>query len=156
MDNKFTRRFQVMEPKTSSEYRIRVYADEYEKYIDESKESFVGESLYFVVNIERIRKGYFQAEGHFEGELLTHCSRCRDNSYVDLSESFKRAYKYSEYEVKEDEDLIYYNTIHIDLFDFFVDEISLIIPGYILCKDDCKGVCIVCGENFNKNSCIHS
>jgi len=88
MDNKFTRRFQVMEPKTSSEYRIRVYADEYEKYIDESKESFVGESLYFVVNIERIRKGYFQAEGHFEGELLTHCSRCRDNSYVDLSESF--------------------------------------------------------------------
>ena len=156
MDNKFSRKFQVMEPKDSSEYKIRIYSDEYEKYIDESKESFVGAELYFVAKVSRIGSEYFNVDAYFEGELFTRCSRCRDNALVDLSGKFKRAYKYSEYETKEEEDLIYYNTIHIDLFDFFVDEISLIIPSYIRCKEDCKGLCLTCGENLNKNSCNHS
>ncbi len=155
MNNKLTRRFQVPEPKESNEYKIQIYPDEYEKYIDPSKESYIEEPLYFTVNLSRLKKGYFNAEACFEGKLFTYCSRCRDKAKVNLNQIFKRAYKYSEYEQEETEDLIFYNTVYIDLFSFFLDEVSLIIPSYNLCKNDCKGVCIVCGENLNKNSCIH-
>jgi uncharacterized protein len=155
MNNKFSRRFQVNEPKNTKEYKIEIYPEEYEKYVDETKESYIKTPLLFIVNLEMIRAGHFNATGHFEGELLTHCSRCRDEATVDLSSKFQRVYEYSEYETEEDEDLIYYNTVYIDLFTFFIDEISLIIPSYNLCDKNCKGVCHICGENLNKNSCNH-
>jgi len=156
MNNKLTRRFQVSEPKETQGYKIQIYPDEYEKYIDVTKESYINNSLYFIIELTRLKKGYFSADAHFEGQLFTYCSRCRSKATVDLSNSFRRTYKYSEYEQEESEDLIYYNTVFIDLFSFFLDEISLIIPSYNLCKNDCKGVCTICGENLNKNSCIHS
>jgi len=32
----------------------------------------------------------------------------------------------------------------------------LTIPGKILCKEDCKGLCDQCGANLNESSCIHA
>ena len=158
MNNKLTRRFQVAEPKSEKTYKIVIHSDEYEHYIDTTKESYLKDDLFFVIEISRIKKGYFNAVAYFEGELFTSCSRCRDEAKVNFDVKFRRTYKYTEYEINnnEDEDLIYYNTVYIDTFDFFMDEILLINPSYILCKDSCKGVCITCGENLNKNSCNHS
>ncbi len=156
MQNKLTRRFQITEPKDTQEYKIEVTPEEYEKYIDVSKESYLKEPIIFNVEVIRLKKGYFEANAYFTGNLFTYCSRCRNEALVDLNASFQRTYKYSEYEQEETEDLIFYQTTYIDLFSFFLDEVSLIIPSYILCKDDCKGLCIICGENLNKNSCNHS
>jgi len=155
MNNKLTKRFRVAEPKDIMTYRITVYPDEYKKYVDKEGDTFIKEPLYFVVTIRRLKKGYFEAVAGFEGKLFTHCSRCLDEAEVDLNLEMKRAYKYSEYGSGETDDLIFYDTVYIDLFGFFLDEIFLAVPSYVLCKDDCKGLCEICGENLNKNSCIH-
>ncbi len=33
------------------------------------------------------------------------------------------------------------------------DEILMNWPAKILCKDDCKGICPVCGQNLNEGEC---
>lgn len=52
--------------------------------------------------------------------------------------------------------LIDYENINqdsIDLTPEIRDEILLTLPKKILCKDDCKGLCFICKNNLNNNSC---
>jgi len=41
----------------------------------------------------------------------------------------------------------------IDLDPFVREQILLALPGYPLCKDDCKGLCPACGANLNDREC---
>lgn len=40
-----------------------------------------------------------------------------------------------------------------DLDDLFSGEVLLALPSKILCKDDCKGLCTVCGHDLNQGEC---
>ena len=56
-----------------------------------------------------------------------------------------------EEEAKEEKD-------YIDGYDLDVDklvfgEILISMPGKTLCKEDCKGICLICGANLNKGEC---
>ena len=57
----------------------------------------------------------------------------------------------SKKEAKEEKD-------YIDGYDLDVDklvfgEILISMPGKTLCKEDCKGICLICGANLNKGEC---
>lgn len=41
----------------------------------------------------------------------------------------------------------------IDLTQIVREEIILDYPARMLCRDDCKGLCRVCGTNLNKHEC---
>jgi uncharacterized protein len=41
----------------------------------------------------------------------------------------------------------------IDLDPIVREQIALALPGYPVCKDDCKGLCPVCGTNLNDREC---
>ncbi|WDU84060.1 YceD family protein [Caloramator sp. Dgby_cultured_2] len=41
----------------------------------------------------------------------------------------------------------------INLEDMIIDNIILSYPAKILCSDDCKGLCPVCGKNLNEGQC---
>ena len=41
----------------------------------------------------------------------------------------------------------------IDLDDLVREEILLALPGHVLCSEDCKGLCSICGINRNVSSC---
>ncbi len=41
----------------------------------------------------------------------------------------------------------------LDLDELAVSDILLQLPTKMLCKDDCKGLCPVCGTNLNNNVC---
>ena len=45
---------------------------------------------------------------------------------------------------------------YIDLADIFRDYLLLEIPINYLCKPDCKGVCVECGQNLNVADCPHT
>ena len=47
---------------------------------------------------------------------------------------------------------------YIDGYDLDVDklvfgEILISMPGKTLCKEGCKGICLICGANLNKGEC---
>lgn len=41
----------------------------------------------------------------------------------------------------------------LDLDELVTEDIFLNLPSKFLCKDDCKGLCSICGQNLNEGSC---
>ena len=41
----------------------------------------------------------------------------------------------------------------IDITEDIRAELLLNLPANLLCSDDCKGLCSICGNNLNKNTC---
>ena len=41
----------------------------------------------------------------------------------------------------------------LDLDDIVISDILLSLPQKNLCKDDCKGLCQICGKNLNEGDC---
>ena len=44
----------------------------------------------------------------------------------------------------------------IDLSDALTSALVMELPYVVLCKDDCAGLCPVCGENLNRVDCGHA
>jgi uncharacterized protein len=42
---------------------------------------------------------------------------------------------------------------HLDVDKLLMNEILIGWPTKVLCKEDCKGICNVCGQNLNEGSC---
>ena len=41
----------------------------------------------------------------------------------------------------------------LDLDELVIQDILLQLPSKMLCKEDCKGLCSVCGTDLNFNEC---
>ena len=52
----------------------------------------------------------------------------------------------SEYVVPEGTDVL-------DLSEAIREELILALEAYVLCREDCKGLCPSCGSDLNTNSC---
>lgn len=83
------------------------------------------------------------------------CARCLEE-FVNrvetvLSGRVLRTSKSSD--VEKDEVVIYYDSDEVDLTEQIITSIMLSLPMKSLCKDDCKGLCPVCGVNMNKENC---
>jgi len=44
---------------------------------------------------------------------------------------------------------------HLDLRGWARDALALALPSQILCREDCLGLCAVCGENLNEAGAEH-
>lgn len=54
----------------------------------------------------------------------------------------------------EDNDEFYLvEDMHFNLDELVREDVLLSLPLKILCKDDCKGVCPMCGTNLNESTC---
>jgi uncharacterized protein len=83
------------------------------------------------------------------------CDRClRDVDYTfDLS--FENEVVSPDYtgEVSGDESTEVMEGYHLNVDELVNNEILLNWPMKILCKEDCKGICKVCGKNLNDGDC---
>ena len=86
-------------------------------------------------------------------ELLfqTNCDRCLEEVPTRLSLQFERVAASPEI-TNEDElvdDLSFMEGYQLNVEIFVHNEIIGNWPAKILCKEDCKGLCPVCGQNLN-------
>jgi uncharacterized protein len=85
-----------------------------------------------------------ELRGNLDGEVNLICDRC--------AETFSKKINYKIDEVYElDKEEISKKVIYIDtkVKDFILNS----FPMKILCKEDCKGICIQCNTNLNKENC---
>lgn len=90
---------------------------------------------------------------YFDGEICFtvkgNCTRCLSETVktfvAEISEEFDAEDEYS-YPVKNDT---------VDLSTVVEDKIIMTAPVTFLCKEDCKGICFVCGKNLNEGDCNH-
>jgi uncharacterized protein len=47
----------------------------------------------------------------------------------------------------------FYEGDGLELNDVLREEILLALPMQRVCREDCKGICPVCGQNRNQNEC---
>ena len=72
-------------------------------------------------------------------KALSSCDRCLEDVSVYVDIDYEDEYMVSEESVDTDE--------------IISKEIILNWPMKILCKEDCKGLCLKCGRNLNRSQC---
>jgi len=101
------------------------------------------------------------------GLLRTHvkgiCDRCLEDAEFDITGEVDEYFLFEEpdeglYE-DEDDDLDYSLVADdhtIDLSEALFSALLMETPYVVLCQEDCKGLCPVCGANLNEEDCGHA
>lgn len=90
------------------------------------------------------------------GAVQTPCSRCLEPARVTLDIPLTVTFVAREPgdpEEGDDPDVVYYDGAEIDIAPEVRDEILLGVPLSPLCREDCRGLCPVCGGNRNVIAC---
>src|SRR2546429_9443154 len=111
----------------------------------------------------RIRRSGNEVElsGELTASIEAPCGRClkpvRLPIHAEFAERFVPAVSWraeEQHELhQEDLNLAVFDGKAIDLDEVVREEILLALPGHILCREDCKGLCATCGIDRNASSC---
>ena len=95
------------------------------------------------------------AEGELELEIP--CDRCLEPVATEFEIGCLQKVQLSESEedVESDEfdEANYIQGYTLDVDKLICNEVIVGWPAKILCSEDCKGICHVCGQNLNKGTC---
>ena len=100
------------------------------------------------------RKVKIELEG--EVTLSLPCDRCLREVAENVSFQTEREVDFSQTDEERAADLDETNFIDgydLDVDAFVCEEILLGFPMKVLCQEDCKGICKVCGANLNEGEC---
>ena len=127
--------------------------------LDEGGESFSGETaagvlelgantvcspvggIVYQIHVEQIG-GELLARGRVSHRFQCTCSRCAEVFALDVVEP---AF-FADYPVAEGVEFV-------DLTPEMREAIILALPGYPVCREECKGLCARCGANLNCEAC---
>lgn len=79
------------------------------------------------------------------------CDRCLDSFVRDYSFEFEHIL--TKDRADPDDDSVYCEGGALDLTELTVSDIFAELPTKILCAEDCKGLCPICGKNLNLGGC---
>ena len=100
--------------------------------------------------------------GMLRAHVVGVCDRCLDPAEMDISAEVDEYYLFEEPEdaVQDDDDDLEYGLVNadntIDLSEALLPALLMETPFVVLCREDCKGLCPVCGENLNEHDCGHA
>ena len=103
--------------------------------------------------ITRTPQGMLVQAG-FRGKVQVECVRCLADFLQPIEAMFSELYAFKTNAVTES-GLILPEDSNIDLDPLAREYLLLEIPISPLCKPDCKGLCVVCGEDLNLRTCEH-
>lgn len=108
------------------------------------------------LEIENKGKKVLRLQGHIDLEVMIPCARCLEDVKTPVSVDFDREVdmKLSEEErldALDESDFL--NGYNLDVDKLVYGEALLNWPTRVLCKEDCKGLCKVCGQNLNRGTC---
>lgn len=106
-----------------------------------------------LVNIGRTPQGLI-VQGGFSGQTQLECVRCLNEFAYSLHWEFTELFAFTKRSVSES-GLLLPDDAHIDLEPLIREYAILEMPISPLCKKDCKGLCLDCGEDLNKVDCGH-
>ena len=116
----------------------------------------VTESSDIHVKINYMENGKLQIEGTCKLTVEIPCDRCLEDVEVKVTLDFKHKIDTESDAYDQSEDLDENNYIDgysLDVEQLVYNELLVGWPTKILCSEDCKGICNVCGQNLNKGTC---
>ena len=134
----FSRDFEVENPEVFIEPDLQLY------------------SLRGRYTFSRTREGLL-LQATFEAEVDSQCNRCLDPFRAKLSTEFEELYVFESRTQEEfDDEEVVPEDGYIDLGRPIRDYLLLDLPINLVCKPDCKGICVECGVNLNRETCEHT
>lgn len=118
---------------------------------DESKTVF--EDVHATVRISRVQQGILvsvKASATTEIE----CCRCLDPFQQTVSCEFDELYAFH-LRQNADADTYLPESGVIDILPLLLEYLTIEIPIKPICKPECRGLCIECGQNLNRGICEH-
>ena len=106
-------------------------------------------------------KAHFRLTGGVQTTLELPCSRCLEPFTLPVNAAFDLRYQphttntgEGEREIEEDDlSTAFYDNDTIDLGQLMREQFYLAVPMKPLCREDCQGLCPVCGTNLNRGAC---
>lgn len=105
------------------------------------------------VNIGKTPQGLI-ARGKFSAETTIACSRCLTEFTQTLKWEFTELFAFDQRSVS-DSGLLLPEDAHLDVEELLREYALLEIPISPLCKPNCLGLCVECGQNLNEKDCGH-
>ncbi len=102
------------------------------------------------------------ADGSFAAEGEAPCDRCTEPFRVDMEREFHMVLVPADngpagaanVELHEaDLEIGFYDGAGVEINDVFWEQVALALPVKLLCKEECGGICPVCGGNRNRGEC---
>ncbi len=109
-----------------------------------------------MLQLSNVESGKALIEGTLDLEFSTNCDRCLTEVTTPMHLTFHRIVTSPELQVEDldDEDKeCFMDGYQLDVETFVYHEILCSWPAKILCKEDCKGLCMKCGQNLNVKEC---
>ena len=131
--------------------------------LSDLKQVRIGRDLYPVNELSPVhlkikyageRKLYITGEASLK--TMIPCDRCLKDVEVELDliieKNVKTEAACAEGDDESDE-ANYIDGYHLDVEQLLYNEILVGWPMKVLCSEDCKGICSVCGQNLNEGTC---
>lgn len=98
------------------------------------------------------------AAGVVEGMTSMACRRCLEPVVVKLDHPVRLWFRdgITELEAEAEEDHVYAlppRARELDLSNALREHVILGMPEYVMCKEDCRGLCPHCGTDLNRETC---
>lgn len=106
--------------------------------------------------VKHVKQRELLIEGEAKMILEVPCDRCLEPVQVPFDLEFTKNVDLQESEGAQVDDLDEKNYIdgyNLDVDKLLYNEILIGWPMKILCSEDCKGICNVCGQNLNQGTC---
>ena len=108
----------------------------------------------FVIQAYKTGKDKVQIQCEGSGTLSIPCDRCLEPVEINIDFNVDDVVEFNKTESDEEqEEKDYIDGYNLDVDRLIFGELLVSIPGKILCREDCKGLCPVCGTNLNVAEC---
>lgn len=97
--------------------------------------------------------GYYTVKASASTLAVSHCDRCIVTVPIPLQTSFTENYRQKEFPALNDTESEEFSGDQIDILSAAEKSLLCQVPMKVLCKEECKGLCPVCGINKNTGSC---
>lgn len=122
------------------------------------EEQNMPEEVYLKVVVDMTAGKDYIVKGVIKTKLSLECVKCLCDVCENLDLKFTVLFtrKNISKQLSQDElqsDLYEIKDDCIDVLSVVIDTINSSLPMKIMCDDDCKGLCLLCGTNLNKETC---
>lgn len=99
--------------------------------------------------------GRFYWHGEVAGDVVMPCRRCLTDATVHVEDESHVIFAEAGSDEADDPDVqvLDERSLQIDLRPTVREQWLLNVPSYVVCREDCKGLCPTCGKDLNEGPC---
>ena len=96
--------------------------------------------------------GIVTLDAKVEIKYSAQCDRCAEETEKTFSYDFSHNLIAS-LSNEDNDDFLVVSDMRLNLDELIEEDVNLELPTKFLCNEECKGVCVMCGKNLNKDQC---